>query len=261
MEEKIKKCVDFNCDISQIDFEKSKEFDVLDYVSSVNIPCGIHEGNPIDIKYIIEHCRFKNKVIGASIAFPSIPKKTSRKTFSPEKLSEEEIEALVLYQLGALASFAKANSLVIEYVRPSGLMYEMASKNLAFSVSVAKAIKKYSEWLIYYGAATDILKEAAESVKINYAAEVFLDKKYREDGLLDFGNDEKVELGQSLIRLRRLMNLSEIEVVEGVYKKFDFDTVHFCSMTDNVQELLKESNKIVVPHPVNYNKALPSGWV
>ena len=261
MDEIINKCVDFNCDITNLDFANNNDFDLLDYVSSVNIPCGIHAGNPVDIKHVIEHCKFKNKVIGASIGFPLTNRKTAKKSISYENLSYDEIEALVLYQLGALVSFAKANSLVIEYVRPSGLMYELAAKNLDFSVSLAKAIKKYSDWLIYYGASTDILKEASESVSINYAAEVFVDKNYDNEGLPVFDDKNTLDVQISLMRLRKLLNLSEIELADGSYKKLDFDTIHFCSMTDNIKDFLKESSKLVTPHPVNYNKAVPSGWV
>ena len=261
MDEKNKKNVDFNCDISQIDFDKNNEFDILDYVSSVNIPCGIHDGEPVGIKNTIEHCKFKNKVIGASIGFPQQPKKKTKTAFSPENLTADEIEAIVLYQLGALNAFSKANSLVIEYVRPSGLMYETAAKNLEFSVAIAKAVKKFSKWLLYYGASTEILKQAAAEAGINYAAEVCLDCVYDVDGLPDFSSENKLETGMSLIRMRRLSNLSELEVADGSHKQIDFDTVHFSSASSNIEELLREANKIITPHPVNYNKAVPSGWV
>ncbi len=253
MEEKIRKSIDFNCDITRENLENNEEFDFLDYVSSVNIPCAFTEKDPAFLKKAVEHCKFKNKVIGASISLEGIE--------NPEELTEDEIESIVLYQLGAVDAFARVNSLVLEYVRPVGIMYELAAKNSEFSIKVAKAVKKFGNWLLYCGAAGESIEKTAQDVEINIIREVRIDKSYNSEGQLDYSDENTLEVGHSLIRLRRLMNLSEIELSDGEYKKFDFDTIYFEANNNKIEELLKESVKIVEPRPVNYNKALPSGWV
>ena len=153
MEENNKKCVDFNCDLAQTNAaEEDKALELIERVSSVNIACGLHTGCPLAMKKAIEHCKFKNKVIGALIGLPE-------GINDALSLGEEEIEAFVLYQLGAISAFAKAYSLNVEHVRPHGVMYELAAQNKDFSVSIAKAVKKFSEWFVYYGAMGQCFKK------------------------------------------------------------------------------------------------------
>lgn len=255
MEENVK-YIDFNIDLGQINdvSDTDAAMELIEYVSSVNIACGFNSENPLFIKKAIEHCKFKEKVIGAHIALP-------KNVENPLSLSDEEIEAIVLYQLGSLVSFAKAYSLNVEYVRPHGTMYVAACENLDFSVSLANAIKKFSKWFILYGAAGKVLKETACQTNIPIAQEILLNLPYKTGAVPDFNADRQIETGKSLIRLRRLSNLSEVEVLDNVYDKVEFDTVHFSISDSNVSDLLKEANTIFKPRPVNYNNVVESGWV
>lgn len=256
MMEDLNKYIDFNCNISELAQKQDTdaEFELIDYVSSVNISCGVHESSALEMKRVVEKCKFKNKVIGASIGLPSDVQ-------TPLVLDEEEIEAIVLYQLGAISAFTKANGMNVEYVRPDGLMYKLAATDVDFSKKIASAVKKYSKWLLYYTAAGDIAKEVSESVNINVAQEILLNKFYKADKSPDFESEKALDNGLQLIRLRRLMNLDEIEVSEQVFEKFEYDTIHFDSKTENLNELLTEAQSIVIPRPVNYNNAAETGWV
>lgn len=250
------KYIDFNIDLAQVNSAADNDIvmELIEYVSSVNIACGFNCENPLLIKKAIEHCKFKEKVIGAHIALP-------KGIENPLTLSEEEIEAIVLYQLGSLASFAKAYSLNVEYVRPHGAMYVAACENLGFSLALAKAVKKFSKWFVLYGAAGSVLKETASQTNIPIAQEILLNLPYKAGAMPDFNAERQTETGKSLIRLRRLSNLSEIEVGEGVYEKTEFDTIHFSAADSNVADLLKEADTIFKPRPVNYNNVVESGWV
>ena len=251
-----KKFVDFNIDLAQVmsASDEDKSLALIENVSSVNISCGFHAGTPISIKKAIEFCKHKEKVIGAHISLPT-------GVDSPLLLSDEEIEAIVLYQLGALSAFAKTESLNVEFVRPHGEMYKLMSEDLSFSLKVAKAIKKYSEWFVLYGACGDVLKQTASELNINIAQEILLDRQYLKNAQIDFDTENRLETGLSLIRLRRLANLSEIETIDNEFVKVDFDTIHFCVDAPNVEELTKEATSIFVPRPVNYNNVVESGWV
>ena len=160
LERKQIKNIDFNCDLAQRfgEYKNSSEYQVLDYVSSVNISCGFHAGDAMSIKEALLKAKEKNVVVGAHIGFDDI----QGFGYRPMDLSEYDIEALVMYQVGALMSFAKAYKLEIEHVRPHGAMYKMAAENFGFSTSVANAIKKCSEWHVYYGAAGDVTAKGGE---------------------------------------------------------------------------------------------------
>ena len=254
MEKNSKKCVDFNINLAQV-FDSDnvdKGFALIDYASSVNISCDISSGCPVAIKNAVQHCKFNSKEIGALISLPNTNK-------SPLELSEEEIESIVLYQLGAISAFTDAYSLNIEHVRPFGLMYKLASENLAFSTSIANAVKKFSKWLTLYGAAGEILKETEAAANINIAQEVFFDKKYTESSLIDFSGDVNFSESELKDRLHRLIENSEVIISENNFAKVEFDTIHFD--VENSLELIKEANNVVVPRSVNYNKVVASGWV
>ena len=173
-------------------------------------------------------------------------------------LSDEDIEAIVLYQLGALSSFAKAYSLNIEQVRPDGNMYRFASENLDFSVNVAKAVKKYSKWFTLLGASGEILDKTAQELNINVAHEICIEKQYTNSAI----NYDMANISDSdtvIERIKNLIKTSEINNTDGTKSIVKADTVHFS--IDLSVETVKESANIIVPRPVNFNKAVVSGWV
>ena len=106
LEKKSIKNIDFNCDLAQAYgiYKNSQEYELLDYVSSVNISCGFHAGDPMSIKEAMLKAKDKNVAIGAHIGFNDI----QGFGYRPVELKEEELEALVVYQVGAIMSFAKA---------------------------------------------------------------------------------------------------------------------------------------------------------
>ena len=175
MERKSVKTIDFNCDLAQAYgvYRNNSESDFIKYVSSVNISCGFHAGDPMTIKNALLLAKENNVVIGAHIGYSDI----QGFGYRPIDLTEEELEALVIYQVSALMSFAKAFKLEIEHVRPHGAMYKKCAEDFSFACSVAKAVQKCSKWLVYYGVAGDITSAVGEEVNIPVAQEVFLEKK------------------------------------------------------------------------------------
>lgn len=256
MEDKILiKNIDFNCNLAQTagDFSNETETGMIEHMSSLNIACGFHAGDPLTIKKVLEQCRHKNKVIGAHIGFPANPEEN--------QYDEDEIEAIVLYQIGAIASFAKAYSLEIEHVRLHGEMKKRASENMDFALSVAKSIQKFSKWLIYYGEAGNVIENIASELDINIAREIYLNKNYTEAGIVDKNLPDFENTQKSIERLKRLLETSEIDNTAGSLTKIKFDTIHFGTKAENAVELAKEANSIIVPKPVNYNRVVDSGWV
>ena len=153
------KCIDFNIDAAQGYgvYKNDKETELLKYVSSVYISCGFHAGDPLLIREYLLKCKENNLTIGAHIGFNDI----AGLGYRPMELSSEEIEAIVLYQVGALASFAKSYNLTIDSVRPHGAMYKLASENFEFSLAIAKAIQKFDKWLNYTCLDNEILEKVS----------------------------------------------------------------------------------------------------
>lgn len=253
------KSIDFNCDLAQSFgvYKNDTEFALLDYVSSVNVSTGFHAGDPIAIKKALLQAKEKNVVIGAHIGFDDIQGFGRR----PMNLSEDEAEALVIYQVGALMSFAKAFGLEIEHVRPHGAMYKLASESFPFSCAIAKAIKKCSQWLTYYGASGDVIEKVGEFIKLPIAQEVHLDTIYNADGTINYSAEKIVNTEISMRRLQNLLRTSQVDNNLRGYTTVEASTIHFSSQPENALHLIKRANELITPVPVNYNKVQDSGWV
>lgn len=253
------KHIDFNIDVAQGFgfFKNEKETELLDYVSSVNISCGFHAGDPLLIREFLLKCKEKGITIGAHIGFNDIAGLGYRQV----DLSPEEIEANVIYQVGALASFAKSYSLTIDHVRPHGAMYKLAAENYEFSLAIAKAIQKFDKWLVYTGLDNENLAKVEAETNIVINKELFVDKVYTPDFKLDWDNSKYINEDDSLNRIRTLLFSSQIKLGNGLFMPTNADTIHFDTKNPNVIQLLQKANEIITPTPYNYNKAELSGWV
>jgi len=253
------KSIDFNCDLAQSFgiYKNETEFEMLDYVSSVNISTGFHAGDPLTIKKALLTAKEKNVVIGAHIGFNDIQGFGNRAM----TLTEDETEAIVIYQVSAIMSFAKAFGLEIEHVRSHGAMYKTASENFSFACAIAKAVKKCSNWLVYYGAAGDVTAKVGEFVKIPIAQEVRLDKTYTANGTVDYSMEDIVNTEFSIKRLQNLLRSSQIDNINRGVSPVEANTIHFSSSAANSLELVKRASEIITPIPVNFNNVQDSGWV
>lgn len=252
--------IDFNCDLAQSFgvYKNNSEFDLLDWVSTVNISTGFHAGDPIAIKNAILQAKDKNVVIGAHVGFNDIQGFGARAV----NLSEEETEAAIIYQIGALMSFAKAFGLEIEHVRPHGAMYKLASENFTFSCAIARAVKKCSQWLTYIGAAGDTLTKVGDFVKIPVAGEITFNNVYNVDGTIDYSAERIIDFDVLSRRLFKYIQTSQIDNNAQGLTFIKAETIHFPNVFgENSLELVKRANELITPKPINYNKVESSGWV
>ncbi len=259
IERKSIKNIDFNCDLAQAYgiYKNSQEYQLLDYVSSVNVSCGFHAGDPMSIKEAMLKAKEKNVAIGAHIGFNDI----QGFGYRPVELKDDELEALVIYQVGAIMSFAKAYGLSIEHVRPHGAMYKMAGEDFTFSTTIAKAIKKCSDWLVYYAPAGDITQKVGDYVNIQVAQEISLEKTYNEDLSIDYSIPDNTNNYDMIKRLQHLLHTSQIRNNLGGMNFVEADTIHFSNKYKNSLELIQQARNLITPAPVNYINAKASGWV
>ena len=249
--------IDFNADAAQSFgvFQNDAEKDVITKVSSVNVSCGFHAGDPLTIKNTLLFCKEHNLALGAHIGYQDI----QGFGYRPMDLDEEETEAMVLYQIGAVATFANSYSLSVEHVRLHGAMYQRAARDLDFAVNVAKAVKKFDKWAVLYLPCGKIADEVEKIAEINVAREMFIDKAYDSEGnvsepLRPFDDDILLN------RIRTCMFSGKIKIGGGEFLEMKCDTIHFDSKNPKTSELLDKAREIVIPTPYNYNKACQSGW-
>ena len=259
MERKNIKTIDFNCDLAQCYgvYRNCGEADFLPYVSSVNISCGFHAGDPMVIKNALLLAKEHNLVVGAHIGYGDI----QGFGYRPMDLSEDELEALVIYQVSALLSFAKSFNLEIEHVRPHGAMYRKAGEDFRFATTLARAIQKTSQWLTYYGPVGDVTEKVGEYVKIPVAQEMIIDKVYTPNLEIDYAVPDIMDVESCIKRFQHFLHTSQINNNSDGNTYADVATIHFPNKYAHSLELLKNCREYITPEPVNYGRVKMSGWV
>jgi len=174
--------IDLNCDMGE-SFGPSIVGDdaaIMPLISSANIACGFHGGDPIVMNNTIKLAKQFGVSIGAHPSFFDL-KNFGRKEI---QLNEEEIFQLVIYQVSALLGFIKLNNAKLIHVKPHGALYNMAARNKTYAVAIAKAVKAIDPQLILYGLAGSYSIEAGLAAGLKTCAEVFADRTYQDDGSL-----------------------------------------------------------------------------
>ncbi len=176
--------VDFNCDMGEssqfFGYDLEKDLGLLNYVSSINLACGFHAGDAHTMHVLVNAALNRKIAIGAHPGFDdkeNFGRKNSR-------LSPEKIYNIVLYQLGALYAFLKANKAAMHHVKPHGALYNIAAKQRPVADAICNAVFDFDESLVIYGLSGSELIRSAGQIGLQTASEVFADRTYLPDGSL-----------------------------------------------------------------------------
>src|SRR5262245_22306641 len=155
--------------------------DLLACVSSANIACGFHAGDPRVIDRTVGLAVRAGVAVGAHPGFADLRGFGRR----PIAADPSEVEADVLYQVGALAAFARAHGAALTHVKPHGALYNQAAADEALARAVARAVRRADHRLVLVGlASSQIMRRATEAEGLRFAAEAFADRRYNVDGTL-----------------------------------------------------------------------------
>lgn len=174
--------VDLNCDLGESFGAYTMGMDerILPFLTSANIACGFHAGDP-GVMYRTVNLALKNKVaIGAHPGLPDLVGFGRRNM----EISPREAYEMVVYQIGALYGFVKAAGGRMRHVKPHGALYNMAAKRQDLAEAIAEAIYQVDPELILFGLSGSELVFAGEKIGLITAHEVFADRTYQIDGSL-----------------------------------------------------------------------------
>ena len=218
--------IDFNADAAQSYgvFVNDAEREVISRVSSVNVSCGFHAGDPATIRETLLFCKEHNLAIGAHVGYPDI----QGFGYRPMDLDEDETEATVLYQVGAVATFANSYSLSVEHVRLHGAMYTRAANDVDFAITVANAVKKFDQWAVLYLPFGKIADEVEATTNIKVARELFINKYYDSEGNPSEATTP-LEKDTMLNRIRTILHSGRIKIGGGEFLDVNCDSIHFDS--------------------------------
>lgn len=157
-----------------------RDAELMDYVSSINIACGFHAGDPTIIAETIKTAIKKGVSVGAHPSYPDLQGFGRREM----ALSPEEVFDVVLYQIAAVKGICEAYGIKLHHVKPHGALYNRAAKDPALAKAIVKAVKTLDKNLVFYGLAGSHLISEAEKIGLKTASEVFADRTYQPDGTL-----------------------------------------------------------------------------
>ncbi|PJN88860.1 LamB/YcsF family protein [Bacillus sp. mrc49] len=174
--------VDLNCDLGESygAYRMGNDKEILDYVTSANVACGFHAGDPTVMRKTVQLALEKGVRIGAHPGLPDLMGFGRRNM----NIAPEEAYDIVVYQIGALNGFLQSEGGSMQHVKPHGALYNMAAQNEALAMAIAEAIYKVNPELILFGLSGSESIRAGEAVGLRTASEVFADRTYQQDGSL-----------------------------------------------------------------------------
>ena len=174
--------VNLNADLGESfgAWEMGSDAEMLATVNSANVACGFHAGDPLVMRRTLSLARKAGVSVGAHIAYPDLQGFGRR----PMKMAPAELEAMVIYQVGALAGMAAAEGGRVSHVKPHGALNNQACEDAALADAVARAVKAIDPSLILLAPVLSELHFAAERAGLQVAGEIFADRAYTDRATL-----------------------------------------------------------------------------
>ncbi|MBR4165811.1 MAG: 5-oxoprolinase subunit PxpA [Lachnospiraceae bacterium] len=174
--------VDLNSDLGESfgAYKIGMDADILQYVSSANVACGFHAGDPLVMEETVRLAKKAGAAVGAHPGYPDLQGFGRRNMICTPK----EVKVYVKYQLGALLAFTRSARIPLQHCKPHGALYNMAAKDKALAAAIAEAVADVDAGIILLGLAGSAMTEAGKEAGLRVAGEVFADRAYQADGSL-----------------------------------------------------------------------------
>lgn len=220
------RAVDLNADLGESCDAAGAESDeaLLPHVTSVNIACALHGGSPDTMLRLVRLAHRHGVSVGAHPGLPD-PWGLGRRALA---VTAAEVEALVLYQVGALAAMCAATGATLTHVKPHGALYHLAESDPALGRAIVTAVAAIDRKLIVVGLSSGKLVAAAREGGLFGAAEAFLDRRYQADGQLVPRRQPGAILGttdEAVQQARRLATQNEVLTETGAPIRVVADTL------------------------------------
>jgi len=218
--------VDLNCDLGESfgTYRLGNDEEILNFVTSANIACGFHAGDPATMRKTVQLALAKGVSIGAHPGLPDLVGFGRRNMH----VSPQEAYDMVVYQIGALHGFLRAEGAVMQHVKPHGALYNMAARDKELAESIAKAVYKVDPRLILFGLAGSELVKAGERIGLQTANEVFADRTYQLDGSLTSRQQAHALIkndDQALAQVISMVKEGKVCSVQGTEVNIQADTI------------------------------------
>jgi UPF0271 protein len=218
--------VDLNCDLGESygAWRLGDDAAMLSLVSSANVACGFHAGDPTVIRQTTETAATEGVTIGAHVGYPDLAGFGRRfMDMSPESLADA-----VLYQIAALEGFARAAGRRVAYVKPHGALYNTVVHHVGQARAVVAATKTFDPSLKILGLPDSAVLAAAREEGLEAVTEAFADRAYTPDGTLVSRSEPGsvlTDVEHVARRATRMVTHREVEAIDGSTITLDADSI------------------------------------
>jgi UPF0271 protein len=244
--------IDLNCDMGESygRYTLGNDESIMKYVSSVNIACGLHAGDPDVMKRTVDLAA-KNKIaIGAHPGFPDLQGFGRRDL----RMSPDEIYNSILYQVGALQAFAAVAGSRLQHVKPHGALYNMAAKDVTVANAIARAVKDVDPTLKLVGLSGSYLIVAGKNAQLITLSEVFADRRYTDEGSLvsrEKHNALIEDLGEAATQVLKMVKEHVVISENGKTIAVEAQTVCIHGDGKNALSFAKKIHEVLTSNDVN----------
>lgn len=207
--------IDLNCDMGESfgAWRMGDDEHVMPYISSANVACGFHAGDPRTMAATVRRAKELNVGVGAHPGFPDLVGFGRRNL----DVTPEEARTDVLYQIGALSGFCRNARIPLQHVKPHGQLNNLAMKDRSLAEAIVLAVKDFDPDLIIIAYGGELAR-MAEECGMRVAYEIYADREYQVDGTLvprRVAGSVITDVDRIVRRAIHMVQHGEIETVTG----------------------------------------------
>ena len=239
--------IDLNGDVGESfgAYEIGHDAELIPILTSANIACGFHAGDPGVMRATVALAREHGTHIGAHPGFPDLVGFGRREL----KATPREVEDLVAYQIGALAAIAATQGIRLSHVKPHGALYNMAARDPELADAIARAVAAVDRSLLLFGLPGSKSLDAARRHGVRAISEAFADRAYRPDGSLVPRSEPGAVIDDAQQVVERAVAIARERMVvaaNGTRVSLDVETICVHGDTRGAAELASRIRKALI---------------
>lgn len=208
--------VDLNCDMGESfgNWTIGDDAAILPFVSSVNIACGFHAGDPSVMRVTVQAAAAHHVAVGAHPGLPDLAGFGRREM----AVSPQAVYDMTSYQIGALRGIARAAGVTVKHIKPHGALYNMAAVRSPIADAIALAVRDTDGSLTLVALSGSCLIDAGRAAGLRTASEVFADRNYMPDGTLvprSAPNAIVNDVDEAAARAVRMVQSHRVTAIDG----------------------------------------------
>lgn len=218
--------IDLNCDLGESfgAYKIGMDEQVVPNITSANVACGFHAGDPLVMRKTVALCKKYGVSVGAHPGYPDLGGFGRRNMAIPCS----EVEADIIYQVGALKAFCDSEGVELCHVKPHGALYNMAGKDYDLAMAICRGIRAVDPHLKILALSGSCMIRAAQETGLPAVSEVFADRAYQADGSLVPRTQPGAMItneGEAIARVVKMAKTGKVTAIDGTEVEICADSV------------------------------------